>query len=76
MKHYSSSGANLESRGTSGYNALHYASIGGHRETIEHLLEFCNVEETDFSGRNALDHAIDNLNKYVYLIFFAKLNTR
>jgi Ankyrin repeat. len=42
---------------------LHYASIGGHREMIEYLLEYCNVEETDHNGRNALDLAIDNLNK-------------
>ena len=41
---------------------------------IEHLLEFCNVEETDLSGRNALDHAIDNLNKYVPVILLNPYN--
>uniref|UniRef100_A0A7M5X847 Ion transport domain-containing protein n=2 Tax=Clytia hemisphaerica TaxID=252671 RepID=A0A7M5X847_9CNID len=54
------SGSRCES---TGLNALHYASIGGHSDMIEYLLEYCDIEETDLTGRNALDHAIDNLNK-------------
>ena len=61
---YNLSGAATGSRCEStGLNALHYASIGGHSDMIEYLLEYCDIEETDLTGRNALDHAIDNLNK-------------
>ena len=42
---------------------LHYSAIGGYREMTEFLLEYCNIEDTDQNGRNALDLAIDNLNK-------------